>query len=286
MEEKVKELGRPNNIYFDGHVVSWSAVIGSSGFAATYGIIEPMFQTVFTASESGEILSLAQDSGPLAIKFEIGANGKTKTVEIELAQPGDAVHIPGGIAFEVESKDDAVTYVCEYPGKIALARKLDVEHVSNHARLLLPQDFLNVDEKITYRDDSKNPGINYELIPVFNPQLGSDDRVLLDIKPFSDTRTLALVDGNPLEIEILEGGGKLFTQRLDVESGQVVGELIETDLFRGSKLVIEPGQSFYFRAGARELVLRDTCKGFNPAHEMPIEKFSSTFSKKTPQLGR
>lgn len=109
----------PDNVYFDGDVISWEYRT-PDGIRATLGIVQPGFEEVFKTDEGGENIRLYDPDGKQSLSiWELKhTSGGTRVLMTHLLRDETEAEIPGGIYIRVETPKDQgpVAYVCEYPG--------------------------------------------------------------------------------------------------------------------------------------------------------------------------
>ncbi|MDP4000037.1 MAG: pyrimidine/purine nucleoside phosphorylase [bacterium] len=110
----------PDNVYFDGDVISWEYRT-PDGTRATLGIVQPGFKEVFKTDEGGENIRLYDSDGTQSLRiWELKPTPGGDQVVMMQHLLGDETEaeIPGGIYIQVKTPEDQgpVAYVCEYPG--------------------------------------------------------------------------------------------------------------------------------------------------------------------------
>jgi len=122
------------------------------------------------------------------------------------------------------------------------------------------------------RSDALGNRCAFYIWPISSPTLGKSDRVLLDI--YTQTEPNVLIGGNKLNVDVLEGIGKLTVVNF------LDGEIVERQLEPGMKVDI-PAENvayWYENQGRNNLLLRDTCTDFDPINEPLLEDVVRTLA--------
>ncbi len=121
--------------------------------------------------------------------------------------------------------------------------------------------YLFIGESLGTRIDQIDDEQSYYIWPVKNQDLGKSGRVLLDI--YTRTKPSVLIGGNSVQVDVLEGLGTLTIIQL------ADGSQEERVLEPGVRTNIPSNNVAYWyeNTGAGNLLLRDTCPGFDPTHE-------------------
>ncbi len=108
-------------------------------------------------------------------------------------------------------------------------------------------------------------GSSFYIWPINSSEHESGDRVILDIP--SATEPNILIGGNPLNIEVLDGFGRL--RAIELASRKEENKFLEP----GVELEIPSDNIIYYyeNLGESSLVIRDTCPSFRLEHE-PLVK--------------
>lgn len=105
----------PDNIYFDGSVVSYDIV--RDGHKATLGIIESGFVGEFPTDDGGENITLYDDVDDAGLSITVvNANGDIEQSRV-LAKKGDSISALGGTTLQIVTTTAPASYVCVYPSK-------------------------------------------------------------------------------------------------------------------------------------------------------------------------
>ena len=109
---------------------------------------------------------------------------------------------------------------------------------------------------------------------VRSPGYNDGDQALLVVH--TKMRPCAYLAGNPLQLEVKQGQGRLQTVNL------ATSEIISTDLQPGWTGEVHPGVVYWYEnaedASQQDLVVLDTCVDFNPDHEPALEDVVKRFT--------
>jgi hypothetical protein len=116
-------------------------------------------------------------------------------------------------------------------------------------------------ERITETIPVTSDGIDYDVHVLERDGLHTGDEVLLDIR--STTEKLVLIDGNPLELKIAQGAGRVVMIDL------ATGDRSEMMLSQGDEAEVSAHNTLYWyeNTGDESFIVRDHCDAFDPAHE-------------------
>lgn len=133
--------------------------------------------------------------------------------------------------------------------------------------------FLDSEETIekTQRVGDAPANIEYDINYITHPNFESGERVLLAIR--RAVEACVLTGGNPLNLEVLGGFGRLGMVDL------VDGSSRDIFLEPGEIVDVWPGTAYWYEnlgGYDNELIVRDTCIGFDPTNEPTLDEYLST----------
>jgi hypothetical protein len=134
--------------------------------------------------------------------------------------------------------------------------------------------YLMSKEKIVGSKPVKNEeGVDFDIITISHPDIAESDRVLLNIA--TKTEESVLIGGNPLNVTVLKGLGELTM--IDLKDGSQSVSVLSP----GVKATIPSDNIIYWyeNKGPNNLLLRDSCFGFDIAHEPSVEAVVQALSR-------
>ncbi|HUP26505.1 MAG TPA: hypothetical protein VM124_02570 [Candidatus Limnocylindrales bacterium] len=117
-------------------------------------------------------------------------------------------------------------------------------------------------EPETFRHDN----VDFDMVPVTGPDLGENDRVILNIR--ACTEPCILIAGEPFTDRVIRGMGRLSIVDL------AAGKRHMRTLIEGEKIVINPGSLYWYANDGLydSLLIKSTCPGFNEADEPSLRQ--------------
>jgi hypothetical protein len=134
--------------------------------------------------------------------------------------------------------------------------------------------FLETEEKVVGSTPiTDEEGVDFDIITISHPDITEGDRVLLDIA--TKTGKNVLIGGNPLDVTVLKGLGELTM--IDLKDGTRSVNVLKP----GVRVTIPSDNIVYWyeNKGPNNLLLRDSCPGFDIAHEPSVGDVVQAMSK-------
>lgn len=106
----------PDNVYFDGHAVSWNGE-SEDGNDARFGVIKSGFNEVFPIPESGERIWLHEPSGKQFLVVKVLDLDGIEIAGVSLSG-ASVLHVQPEHLIRVQTPlgQGEVAYMCDYPG--------------------------------------------------------------------------------------------------------------------------------------------------------------------------